>query len=313
MITLVDSRLLERKRSLDELVPIALRHKLVVVAELQQRPDVFSLTAIEAYLLGQGLTSTLEGMNPREVDRRLDGHRGLRMVLMSALIVLVSGLVLWGIASRPSSVPRSAEEREVAAGELLAGIRISTSLSGATLAASKALVDFLAENDVRLVLVRIVEDLELEIRIETDQAVRFREPPSLCLIGPYSAPDDAGYSSPCWGTPDMGALLAAQLPSDGAGHAMFPAGRAIALPATLQRGGHRCDYPPGRWLLVVEANPLVDGTPMGARQLAEIAFEIPWSNSSPLPFLPVKTVAYCGLANIVYKEQGAPQIASPSP
>ena len=233
---------------------------------------------------------------------------------MSALIVLVSGLVLWGVvASWPSSVPRSAEERELAARELLSAIRISTSVSRSSLVASKALVDFLAENDVRLVLVRIVEDLDLEISIETHQAVAFREPPTLCLIGPYSAPDDAGYSSPCWGAPDIGALLAAQLPTDGAGHAMFPAGRAIVLSAALQRGTRRCDYPPGRWLLVVEVDPLVDGTPMGARQLAEIAFEIPWSSSSPLPFVPVKTVAYCGSANVVYKEQGEPQIASPSP
>jgi hypothetical protein len=253
-------------------------------------------------------------MNPREVDRSLDGHRGLRLILMSTLIVLVFGLVLWGVvAPRLRSAPRSAEEREVAAKELLSGIRISTHVSGSSLAASKALVDFLAENDVRLVLVRIVDNLDLEIRIEANHAVAFREPPSLCLIGPFSAPDDGGYSSPCWGTPDIGELVAAQLPADGAGHPMFPAGRAITLSATVHRGGLRCDYPAGRWLLRVEADPVVDGTPMGARQLAEIGFDIPWSSRGPLPFLPVKTVAYCGSANVVYKEQGEPQIASPSP
>jgi hypothetical protein len=224
------------------------------------------------------------------------------------------GLVLWGANARPPrSTPRTAAEREVAARELLSGIRISANVSGSTLAASKALVDFLRENDVRLVLVRIVDGLDLEIRIEADRAVAFREPPSFCLIGPFSAPQDAGYESGCWGTPDIGELLAAQLPTDGAGHALFPAGRAMVLSAQVHRGGPRCDYPPGRWLLVVEADPMVDATPMGARQLAEIGFDIPWSNREPLPFLPVRSVAYCGSANVVYREQGEPQIASPSP
>jgi hypothetical protein len=192
-------------------------------------------------------------------------------------------------------------------------MRISTSVSGSSLAASKGLVDFMAENDTRLVLVRIVDDLDLEVRVATEQAVAFREPPSFCLIGPYSAPQDAGYESGCWGTPDIGKLLAAELPTDDAGHAMFPPDRELVMSATMQRGGLRCDYPPGRWLLVVEADPLVDGTPMGARQLGEIGFDIPWSRTDSLPFLPVRTVAYCGSANVVYREQGEPQIATPSP
>jgi len=249
-------------------------------------------------------------MNARKVDRRLARRRRLSIVAFSALVVVVFGLVLWGIEVRP---PRSAAEREVAARELVSRIRISTNVLGSTLAASKALVDLLPENDVRLVLVRIVDDLDLEVNIQTDEAIAFREPPSFCLIGPFSAPDDAGYTSPCWGTPDLGELLAAQLPTDGAGNTMFPAGSAVVLPATVNRGGLRCDYPPGRWLLVVKANPLVDGTPTGARQLAEIGFDISWSGTGPLPFLPVRTVAYCGSANVVYREQGEPQIASPSP
>jgi hypothetical protein len=234
--------------------------------------------------------------------------------VVGTLVVLVFGLVLWSMgATRPPSAHRSAAEREVAARELLSGIRISTEVSGSSLAASKALVDYLAENDVRLVLVRIVDDLKLTIHIETQQVVVFRQPPSFCLIGPFSAPDDAGYQSPCWGTPDIGALAAAQLPTDAAGHAMVPADRSLVLSTTLHRGGLRCDYPPGRWLLVVEADPLVDGTAMGARPVAQTSFDIPWSDNGPLTFLPVKTVAYCGSANVVYREQGEPQIASPSP
>lgn len=250
-------------------------------------------------------------MNPNEVDRLLAPRRAaLVLVLTGALVVLVLGLVLWATKAPPV---RSAKEREAAATELLAGIRISTDVSNSTLAASKALVDFLPEDDVRLVRVRVVHELNLEIHIETSQAVAFEEAPAFCLIGPFAAPDDAGYSSPCWGTPDIGELLAAQLPTDAAGHATFPSGEPIVLSATVERGGPRCDYPPGTWLLRVEGNPLIDGVPTRARQLAEVGFEVPWSRTDPLPFLPVKTVAYCGLANTVYREQGEPPIASTSP
>ncbi len=244
-------------------------------------------------------------MNP------LAGRQGLRnLVLISALVVVVLGVVLW--ATRPPP-PRSTAEREAAATELLAGVRISAKVSGSELAASKALVDFLAENDVRLVRVRVVDELSLELRIETSQAVAFKDAPTFCLIGPFAAPDDAGYSSPCWGAQDLGALLARQLPAEEDGHPTFPAGEPIVLSATVQRGGPRCDYPPGRWLLRVEGDPLVDGLPTGARQLAEVGFDVPWSRTDRLPFLPVGTVAYCGLANTVYREQGEPAIASPSP
>jgi hypothetical protein len=237
------------------------------------------------------------------------GRRGL-LVLAVVLVVLILLVVLWATRAQP---PRTAEEREAAATQLLAGIQISTHVSGSELAASKALVDFLAENDVRLVLVRVVDELRLEVRIEASQLVAFEDAPSFCLIGPFAAPDDAGYSSPCWGRQEVTAVLAAQLPVDQAGHPAFPAGEPIVLSATVQRGGPRCDYPPGPWLLRVEGDPLVDGIPTGSRQVAEIGFDVPWSRSDRLPFLPVKNVAYCGLANTVYREQGEPALASPSP
>lgn len=244
-------------------------------------------------------------MNP------IAGRRGLLVAAaIGALGVLVAGLVLWATKAPP---PRTAAERQAAATELLAGIRISTEVSDSALAASKALVDFLAEDDVRLVRVRVVDELNLEVEIEATQSVAFKDPPTFCLIGPFAAPDDAGYSSPCWGTPEVGALLAAQLPTDDAGHPAFRAGKPMVLSATVERGGQRCDYPPGPWLLRIEADLLVDGIPTGARQLAEVAFDVPWSTTDRLPFLPVSTVAYCGLANTVYREQGEPAIASASP
>ena len=236
--------------------------------------------------------------------------RRLGVLVASALIVLSVALTLSGLAGSRS---RTLAEREAAAQELLSGIRVSIKAAGSSLVATKALVDFLAQNDVRLVLVRIVEGLDLEIRIESDRAVAFSAPPRFCLIGPFSAPDDGGFSSPCWGAPEIGDLLAAQLPVDGAGHAMLSAGRPITLAATIRRADRRCDYPAGAWLLQVEADPLVDGTPMGARSLAEIGFDVPWAGTGPLRFIPVSTTRYCGLANVVYREQGEPEVASPSP
>ncbi|MDP9250249.1 MAG: hypothetical protein M3O78_02620, partial [Chloroflexota bacterium] len=252
-------------------------------------------------------------MNRRGAQGSPEGHGRLRITVASALVVLVFGLVVWGCESTlPRSAPLTAEQRQAATQELLSGIQISANVSSSSLAASKALVDYMAQNDVRLVLVRIVDDLDLKVQIKTNHAVALSEPPSFCLIGPFSAPDDAGYSSPCWGMPDAGEVLAAQLPTDGAGHTMFPAGPAIALTATMQRGGLRCDYPPGRWLLVVNVDPLLDGTATGVHELPGIGFDVPWSIGDLLPFLPVKTVAYCGSANVVYnvvyKEQGEPDI-----
>jgi hypothetical protein len=236
--------------------------------------------------------------------------RRVGILVGSALVVLILALALRGPTD---SVPRTPEGREALAQQLLAGIRVSTTLTGSSLAATKALVDFLPENDVRLVLVRIVDEVDLELRIETDREVTFSESPRICLIGPFAAPDDGGFSSPCWGAPEIGELVATQLAADAAGHAVLPRDRVIRIAATVQRVGGRCDYPPGQWLLRVEADPLVDGVPMGARRLPDVVFEVPYLGTGPLPFIPVSAMRYCGLANVVYREQGEPEVASPAP
>lgn len=236
--------------------------------------------------------------------------RRLGILVVSALVVLVLALVLRRVTD---SVPRTADGREALAQRQLGGIRVSTTLTDSSLAATKALVDFLPENDVRLVVVRIVDEIDLELRIEADSEVTFSESPRICLIGPFSAPDDGGFSSPCWGAPEVGELVVAELAANAAGHAVLPRDRVIRIAATVQRVGGRCDYPPGQWILRVEANPLVDGVPMGARRLPDAAFEVPYLGTGALPFIPVSAMRYCGLANVVYREQGEPEVASPSP
>jgi hypothetical protein len=236
--------------------------------------------------------------------------RRLAILGTSALLVLVLALALGGLTS---SRPRTAAEREALAQELVSGISVSARLSDSSLSATKALVDFLPENDVRLVLVRIVDDLDLVLRIETSEDVTFSEPPGFCLIGPFAAPDDAGLSSPCWGAPDLGELVGGRLEVDAAGHAMLPAGRVITLEASIGRVRGRCDYPPGQWVVRVEGAPIVDGRSMDTRRFAEVAFDVPYLGTGQLPFIPVCARSYCGLANVVYREQGEPEVASPSP
>lgn len=236
--------------------------------------------------------------------------RRLGILVATALIALVLAVAMRGPTTSP---PRAPGEREALARELLSGVHVSTSVLDSSLVATKALVDFLPENDVRLVLVRIVDDLELDVGIGADQAITFSEPPGFCLIGPFHNPLDAGLWSPCWGAPEIGQLLAAQLEADTGGHAVLPAGRVIRVAAALRRVAGRCDYPPGRWLLRVEANPLVDGSPMGARPLVDVAFEVPYLGAGALRFIPVNSQRYCGIANAVYREQGEPALASASP
>jgi len=193
------------------------------------------------------------------------------------------------------------------------GGRVGSRLVAVTCLSDVRCGDFVSENDVRLVLVRIVEDIDVEVRVETDHAVMFSEPLRFCLIGPFSAPDDGGLNSPCWGAPEIGELLAARLATDDAGDIVLLAHRPVDLSATVRRADRRCDYPAGQWRLQVEGEPLVDGTPMGARLLADIDFDVPYLGTGPLALLPVSTTRYCGLANVVYREQGEPEVASPSP
>jgi hypothetical protein len=236
-------------------------------------------------------------------DRRM---RSVAIVVALVVIVVVAAVVL---SAWVGTWPRSPEQREAAARELLLGIHVSATVASSSLAAAHAIADFGLQEGVRLVRVRIVEGLALELRVESTHTVVFAEPPLFCLVGPFSAPDDAGLSDRCWGEPDLGVVVAGGLPSDQAGHPMFPAGAPATLSATLQRGDVRCDYPPGKWVLEVKVDPLVDGTAMGARYLPDVGFEVPFATPAPLTLL--SQTRYCGLASVVYREQGEPPVVNP--
>jgi hypothetical protein len=158
---------------------------------------------------------------------------------------------------------------------------------------------------VHLVRVRIVDSMDLGLRIASDQEIVLAEPPVLCLVGPYSAPDDAGLESPCWGEPDVSAQLASKLTRDANNHYVLGT-TPIELDTTLSRGTQRCDYPPGNWEVELKLNPV--GSSEGARYVPDTPLDVPISDAGPLRLLPTTETRYCGLATAVVQQQGEPEI-----
>jgi hypothetical protein len=238
--------------------------------------------------------------------------RGVVLAVAGAVVLLI---VVFGWASGVRLVPRSPDQRAQAAGELLDGIHVTPTVTSVALVAGGAIADDF-EQGVRLVRVRIVERLELEIAIEADQDVAFGAPPQLCLVGPDSAPDDAGLENRCWGMPDLSDHLAAQLTTDALGHPLLPAGDVIHLKAVLSRGPgidnvDRCDYAPGSWLLEINAAPVVDGVHLPPMSGPVTSLEVPIPSHGPLRLLRPDRSRYCGLASRIYQEQGEPAVIGP--
>jgi hypothetical protein len=221
-----------------------------------------------------------------------------------AIVVVVAGVAGW-LALQP----RSPQQRLQAATDLVSGIRVTTTVAGSSLAATRATADFGVGVGVRLVNVRIVDELRLDLRIETAKDVTLASPPRLCLVGPYSAPDDAGLSDRCWGDPDLSAVLTARLATDTAARPVLRAGTPIDLAVTVHRGEIRCDYPPGTWRVELSVNPLVDGTASADLDAPVITFDLPFAGTQPLRL--IATTRYCGLAESIVRDQGEPVIATP--
>ena len=233
---------------------------------------------------------------------------GRRPFPVAASIALIAGAFLGACAP----APRTGQELDRAADEALRHISVSLSADGVSLVATGAFADFgLNGGGAHQVRVRIVDRLELQLRLESDVELAFAEPPTLCLVGPYSAPDDAGLSEPCWGEPDLSGLFAAQLSNDPASHPLLRAGKPIEFSAPLNRGSTRCDYPAGQWVLELKADPLVDGSPAGARYAPDVRFDVALPDDRPLALLPTTETRYCGLATAVYREQGEPTVIEP--
>jgi hypothetical protein len=212
-----------------------------------------------------------------------------------------------------SGVLRSPADRMSTARTLADAIDVSATVTRSSLDATSAIADFGLEGGVRLVQVRVLDEVDLHLVLAARQTVVLAEPPRVCLVGPFSAPDDGGLSDRCWGTPDLGDTVAAALRIDGSGHPLLDEGRAIDVAATVRRGDTRCDYPPGDWLLEITVDPVVDGTAAGPVELAPLTVPIPLeARGTALPLLGILQTRYCGLAARIYNDQGEPAVtASP--
>ena len=60
------------------------------------------------------------------------------------------------------------------------------------MSATQAIADFGLEEGIRMVPVRIVEDMVLEVELAAERDVTFAAAPRLCLTGPFWNPLDAG-------------------------------------------------------------------------------------------------------------------------
>jgi hypothetical protein len=224
-------------------------------------------------------------------------------------LLLLGGVIstLIGCASAaPPPTPLTADD-------VMAQVTLSASSGTPSLVATGAIADFGIEQGIRLVTVRIVDRMQIDVHVASSLDVTFAEAPRLCLVGPYSAPDDGGLQDPCWGSPDLSAALAGRLPTSADGRPMILVGQAIDLSVALERGDVRCDYAPGQWTLEFDARPLVDGQAPSQGVYAPAAqFSVPVpGGNQPLRYLGVASTHYCGLATPIYLDQGEPATLAP--
>ena len=213
-------------------------------------------------------------------------------------VVALAGVTLWAwSALRPAT-----------GGELFDGIEVSATAGESSLGATQAIADFGVEEGVRMVPVRIVEDLVLAIELSAARDVTFTEPPRFCLTGPFWNPLDAGLSDRCWGDPDVNDSLRAAMPADPSGTVTLRAGSPVVLRVPIARGDERCDYPPGDWILEVDAEPVIDGQAQPRQEIAEVPIAIPWDVDGALPWHDNSDTRFCSFTAAVYNRQGEPLI-----
>ena len=225
-----------------------------------------------------------------------------RRTVLTAVVAGLAVLVLAGVALWGWSVLRPAT-----AEELFDGIEVSASVEQSSLGATQAIADFGVEEGVRMVPVRIVEDMVLELQLSADRDVTFAAAPRLCLTGPFWNPLDAGLSDRCCGDPYVNDALRAAMPAV-AGTVTLRAGSPVVVRVPIARGDARCDYPPGDWLLEVDAEPVIDGRAQPRQDIAKAPIMIPWDVDGALPWHDNSDTRFCSFTAAVYSRQGEPQI-----
>ncbi len=235
-----------------------------------------------------------------------EGRLPVVVVAFLVVAVLLVGLGAVLSPSRPP-LPLTPAQREAAVGELAGNVHAEAVAEAVALSVIRASADFGIEEGVRAVPIRIVDHLDLRVRISADQDVRLVGLPRVCLVGPFWNPLDAGLSDRCWGEPDLGQVIAGKLPADAAGGVTLRATTPFELAIAIGRGEERCDYAPGEWRLQIDAPMQVDGVIVPHVELADVPFDVPLEpEGTVLSFRPNSEVRPCSYVAAVYNRQPEP-------
>ncbi len=216
-----------------------------------------------------------------------------------ATILLLAGLGHAVVVSRDAAITADRlAEREVAQ-DLQGHVQVNARILDSSVGVSRQEAD-LGTEGTREVRVRVVEHLELEVTLSSDVDAVFRdEPPHVCLW--TRAWDRQG--DPCWGQPDLEALVTAQLRGDGTGPAGLVAGRPITVRTSLDRDPNGCDFPPGEWIFEFIAYPVGGG---GNAVEVQVRLDVPLAGESGLLTGELSGVRFCADPAGVVNVQGEP-------
>ncbi len=199
---------------------------------------------------------------------------------------------------------------EEAAGALVRGVTAEVTATDTAMAAAGATADFGVEEGLRRVVMRVVDEMSVDVVVVSEADLVLAEPPGLCLVGPFWNPLDAGLSDRCWGTPDLGQLASTSWPTNADGRVVLTAGAPVAFDAPLARGSERCDYAPGEWTFEVALRPVVGGEVFGPLRIPDILLEVPYDPAQPLELLPPGESRVCSYPAAVVLRQGEPELTT---
>jgi hypothetical protein len=204
----------------------------------------------------------------------------------------------------------SSAEAEAAALDLVRRIEAEIEVTNPSLRAARATADFGIEQGLRIVTIRVVDEMGVTIRLTASDDVTLAAPPGLCVVGPFWNPLDAGLSDRCWGAPDLTDVAADAFPSSGE-ETRLAAESPVTVEAALARGTERCDYAPGEWHLEVSVQPVVDGHAFGPVRIPNVTFAVPIDPEEPLTLLPFEDTRVCSYPAAVFLRQGEPEVVEP--